>query len=250
MSSRCETICLTQILTIPSRTKSLLISSSSHWKTCSMRFSSLRFSTRLTWSTTSSLLLIFILFAYWSSSPRLQARLTWSRTLLSILRAQLALQGLYCAFCALGGSNITHTRLSLGHDSDTICKYLRHHPKRLVAQIFVYPRPSPYLAWDYLFDPNPKIGYLSEVSFKILVFLTLLGLGPRTWTLFLGLCCQNFTLRILHLQACEVVTGTAARIAVFRGLIPRVTVEGFVREHFCDWGFWAWVGDCCCWWVL
>ena len=46
------------------------------------------------------------LAAYYSSSLLLQARLTWSRTLLSILRAQLVLQRLYCA---PRGSNITHT---------------------------------------------------------------------------------------------------------------------------------------------
>jgi len=33
--------------------------------------------------------------------------------------------------CALGGSNTTHTQLSSGLDSDTICKHLGYHSKRL-----------------------------------------------------------------------------------------------------------------------
>jgi len=82
MSRRCGTICSTQIPTIPSRTKSLPVSSFSHledylhiWKAYAQsrsRSSSLRYSTRL----------------------------TWGRAPLLISRAQLALQGLYCAFFA------------------------------------------------------------------------------------------------------------------------------------------------------
>ena len=90
-------------------------------------------------------------------------------------RAQLASQGPYCAFyCARaflhpGGLNTTHTRLSLGHGSDSTFNDLGHHPKRLAyVGLFVwhkslqplYPRPSPCLGNVGLFvctNPNTCI---------------------------------------------------------------------------------------------
>jgi len=93
--------------------------------------------TRLTWSTNCAegghALREGQIAAYYSSSPRGgQARLTWSRsTAAKFSRLQLASQTSIVSFAPWGIELHWHTRLSPGHGSDTACKDLGHHPKRL-----------------------------------------------------------------------------------------------------------------------
>jgi len=180
MSSRCETICSIQIPTITLSNKefpSKLIftheRSSSHLKdicTIEILFTALQ---AHAWREAQ-------LAAYYSSSPRLRAHLTWSRTPLPISRAQLALQGLYCAFfCALGdqtspihtsdttkfGARLWYHLLGFGAPSQKISLLGG------VAQILIYPRPSSCLPDVGIFVRLKSQQIFHRAAFKD-IFLT------------------------------------------------------------------------------
>lgn len=73
-------------------------------------------------------------------------------------------------------------------------------------------------------------GWQSEVSLRIMVFVTFCGLKTKDMELVSRAVLPKFFLENLHLQAWEVVDLVKGRRVLFCGL-PRVMFEGFAKEY-------------------